>query len=67
VVVACAPEIQQQRLISRMHLTPPAALAMIDSQMPLSEKISRADHVVWNNGPVAVLDAQARILARFWH
>ena len=40
---------------------------MIDSQMPLSEKISRADHVVWNNGPVAVLDAQARILARFWH
>jgi dephospho-CoA kinase len=67
VVVACALEIQQQRLISRMHLTPSAALAMIDSQMPLSAKISRADHVVWNNGPVAVLDAQARILARFWH
>ena len=66
VVVACAQEIQQQRLISRMHVTPSAALAMIDSQMPLSEKIIRADHVVWNNGPVAVLDAQARILARFW-
>ena len=64
VVVACSQEIQQQRLISRTHLTPSAALAMIDSQMPLSEKISRADHVVWNNGPVAVLEAQARILAR---
>ena len=67
VVVACAQEIQQQRLISRMHLTPSAALAMIDSQMLLSEKISRADHIVWNNGPVAVLDAQARILAGLWH
>lgn len=66
VVVACTLEIQQQRLISRMHLTPSAALAMIESQMPLSEKISRADHVVWNNGPAAVLDAQARILARSW-
>ena len=67
VVVACAQEIQQQRLISRMHVTPSAALAMIASQMPLSDKIFRAHHVVWNNGPVAVLDAQARILARFWH
>jgi dephospho-CoA kinase len=67
VVVACAQDIQRQRLISRTHLTPSAALAMIDSQMPLSEKISRADHVVWNNGPVSVLEAQARILARSWH
>jgi dephospho-CoA kinase len=67
VVVACAQDIQRQRLISRTQLTPSAALAMIDSQMPLSEKISRADHVVWNNGPVSVLDAQARILARSWH
>ncbi len=67
VVVACAQEIQQQRLISRAQLTPSAALAMIDSQMPLAEKISRADHVVWNNGPAVVLAAQARILARLWN
>jgi len=68
VVVACSQEIQQQRLISRAHLTPSVALAMIDSQMPLSEKIIRADHVVWNNGPVAMLDAQARMLAGFcWY
>jgi dephospho-CoA kinase len=65
VVVACAPEIQQQRLISRAALTPSAALAMIESQMPLSQKISRADHVIWNNGPCSVLEAQAEILARF--
>ena len=65
VVVACAREIQQQRLISRAQLSPSAAFAMIDSQMPLAKKISRADHVVWNNGPLSVLEAQAEILARF--
>jgi dephospho-CoA kinase len=65
VVVACAPEIQQQRLISRTRLSPSAALAMIESQMPLSHKISRADHVIWNNGPRSVLEAQAGILARY--
>jgi dephospho-CoA kinase len=65
VVVACAPEIQQQRLISRTRLSPSAALAMIESQMPLSHKISRADHLIWNNGPRSVLEAQAGILARY--
>jgi dephospho-CoA kinase len=65
VVVACAQEIQQQRLISRADLTPAAALAMIDSQMPLPQKLSRADHVIWNNGPLSALEAQAGILARF--
>ena len=60
VVVACSQEIQQQRLISRAHLTPSAALAMIDSQMPLSEKISRADHVVLEQRVKFCLDAQAR-------
>jgi dephospho-CoA kinase len=39
---------------------------MIDAQMPLSEKISRADHVVWNNGGRDVLAAQARLLVEFW-
>ena len=34
-------------------------LEMINSQMPLTEKISRADHVVWNNGPASVLEDQA--------
>lgn len=66
VVVACSPAIQQQRLMARAHLTASAALAMIESQMPLPQKISRADHLIWNNGPLSVLEAQAEILARFW-
>jgi hypothetical protein len=34
--------------------------------MPLAEKIARADHVVWNNGPREVLQAQAEMLAASW-
>jgi dephospho-CoA kinase len=65
VVVACAQAIQLQRLMARTRLPSSAALAMIQSQMPLAQKISRADHVVWNNGPVSVLETQAGLLARF--
>ena len=66
VVVACSPEIQLQRLVARGRLDSSAAREMIASQLPLREKILRADHVVWNNGPVAVLEAQAETLARSW-
>ena len=66
VVVACSPEIQLQRLVARTRLDSSIAREMIAAQLPLEEKISRADHVVWNNGPVAVLEAQAETLARFW-
>ncbi len=66
VVVACSREIQQERLMARAHLPPAAALKMIESQMPLPQKISRADHLIWNNGPLTALEAQAGILARCW-
>ena len=39
---------------------------MINSQMPLEEKIRRADHVVWNNGERAGLMEQARMLVALW-
>ena len=64
VVVACSQTIQQQRLMARARLKLPEALAMISAQMPLPQKIARADHVVWNNGPLAVLQAQVELLAR---
>ncbi|HEY3600932.1 MAG TPA: dephospho-CoA kinase [Chthoniobacterales bacterium] len=65
VVVACAQNIQLQRLIARTRLTTAEALRMIAWQMPLAEKISRADHVIWNNGPLSVLEAQAQLMARY--
>ena len=66
VVVACSPSVQLERLAARTHLNRLDAEQMIRSQMPLAEKIRRADHVVWNNGARAVLAAQAGLLAKYW-
>jgi dephospho-CoA kinase len=66
VVVACAYEIQLARLMKRTSLDRLIAGQMIAAQMPLTEKIGRADHVVWNNGDQTVLAAQAKLLAGFW-
>lgn len=66
VVVACSPSVQLERLVARTQLDRSAAEQMIRSQMPLSEKIRRADHVVWNNDGRVVLAAQAGLLAKHW-
>ncbi|HYY14551.1 MAG TPA: dephospho-CoA kinase [Chthoniobacterales bacterium] len=44
----------------------PEAEAMINSQMPLEEKIKRADHVVWNNNGPDVLRVQTKLLVDLW-
>ena len=66
VVVACAPRLQLERLMARTGLPEAEAQQMIDAQMPLTEKIGRANHVVWNNGGPDVLAEQARLLVEFW-
>ena len=66
VVVACSPGVQLERLVARTKLDRAAAEEMIFSQMPLTEKIRRANHVVWNNGGRGVLAAQAGLLVKYW-
>jgi len=66
VVVACPSRTQLRWLMERTSLERAAAEQMINSQMPLDEKIQRADHVVWNNGDSATLAAQARLLVALW-
>ena len=66
VVVACSPDIQLANLTRKMEVERGAAEAMIKSQMPLEEKIRKADHVVWNNGDRSVLAAQATSLVELW-
>ena len=66
VVVACSYRTQLRWLMERTSLEHSAAEQMINSQMPLDEKIRRADHVVWNNGVRAALAEQARSLAALW-
>jgi dephospho-CoA kinase len=58
--------VQLERLVARTGLERVAAEQMILSQMPLTGKISRADHVVWNNGRREVLAEQARLLVGLW-
>jgi len=66
VVVACSYRTQLHWLMERMSLERSATEQMINSQMPLEEKIRRADHVVWNNGARTVLADQARCLVALW-
>jgi dephospho-CoA kinase len=66
VVVACSQKLQLARLRKRMSITGAEAKQMINSQMPLEEKIGRADHVVWNNGDRTSLMEQARFLVASW-
>ena len=66
VVVACSSKIQLRWLMERWSLERAAAEEMIKSQMSLDEKIKRADHVVWNNGPRMALMEQAKNLVSLW-
>jgi len=66
VVVACSYRTQLRWLMERTSLEDSAADQMINSQMPLEEKIRRADHVVWNNRARASLAEQARSLVALW-
>ena len=66
VLVACSEEIQMRRLIQRTGLNRNGAAAIIAAQMPLSEKVKLADHVIWNNGPKSLLAEQAGFLTDLW-
>ncbi|MFB9770650.1 dephospho-CoA kinase [Lactiplantibacillus modestisalitolerans] len=53
VIVVAAPEdVVLRRLMARNHLDQAAAQARIDSQLPLSQKVARADVVIDNGASV---------------
>ncbi|MEX2579596.1 MAG: dephospho-CoA kinase [Verrucomicrobiales bacterium] len=62
-VVAASVPTQRRRLWQERRIEPELANQMIKSQMPVEEKISRGDIVVWNDGDRNVLDAQVDHLA----
>jgi dephospho-CoA kinase len=57
-VVYCDDEQQIQRLQQRNHLTEQQAIARIKNQLPLTEKITRADVVLDNSGGLDFLYQQ---------
>jgi dephospho-CoA kinase len=66
VVVACSAGVQLQRLCHRAGIADELARQMIAAQMPLADKIKRADHVVWNDGPEQMLCEQSKLLVDLW-
>jgi transcription termination factor Rho len=59
-VVASSRSTQIQRLKARSGLDDPLIESILAAQLPVQEKISRADVVFWNDGPQAVLRSQVR-------
>ncbi len=57
-VVACSRSTQIRRLRTRDGLEEPMIESILAAQLPLHEKLSRADVVFWNEGPPAMLRTQ---------
>ena len=54
-VISTTPSLQCQRLMNRNQLSKEEALARIESQWPLQEKIKRSQWVIENNGSIEQL------------
>jgi dephospho-CoA kinase len=62
IVVACSRDVQFRRLRERNpELTPEQCWERIDSQMPIEDKVARADLVIWNNGTVEELEHEVEM------
>ena len=65
VVVACSSATQGRRLATERGLDAATADRIIAAQLDLETKISRADHLIWNDSTVSCLDGQADLLANW--
>jgi transcription termination factor Rho len=63
-LVAAGLPTRRKRLLDRSGMDAATAGSILAAQMPQEEKLRRADHVFWNEGPTLVLEAQ---LKRFLH
>ncbi len=67
ITVAASGTIQRRRACARPGMTPALAKKMIASQWPLGEKMRLSHHVVWNDGSLEALSAQADFLSTLFH
>ena len=61
ILVAASPAVQRQRLSER-GVEPEIIEGMLASQWPIGQKVALADHVIWNDGPLAELERQCELL-----
>ncbi|MES2439786.1 MAG: transcription termination factor Rho [Verrucomicrobiota bacterium] len=66
-VVACSRSTQIQRLKARNGFDDLMIGSILAAQLPIQEKMSRADVVFWNEGPTAVLKSQIRRFVQTFH
>lgn len=62
VVVYASAEIQLQRLMKRDGTTREDASSRLNSQLPITEKLPHADHVVENSGTLLELEVETQLL-----
>jgi dephospho-CoA kinase len=63
IAVASSQPIQVERMRLSRGLEEPEAIAVIQAQLAVMDKVIRSDRVIWNDGRADVLDAQVRLLA----
>jgi len=64
VVAACDPDEQIRRVTARDGLTESEARSRVAAQLPIGEKIDRADYVVWTTGTQAETSAKVEDVIR---
>ncbi|MGL5886753.1 MAG: dephospho-CoA kinase [Leuconostoc suionicum] len=64
IVVAASEEMQLSRLENRDQLSNMEARNRVKAQLPMSQKIARADYVIDNNGRIEELQEQVAILIK---
>ena len=65
IVTACDPDTQVQRIMARGPVTEAEARQRLAAQRPIAEKVTRADFVIWTDGPPAQTDRQVEELYHF--
>ncbi|MGG3444147.1 dephospho-CoA kinase [Bacillus cereus] len=66
-VVAVMPSTQLERLMKRNNFSEEEATARIQSQMPLEEKVKRADEVINNDGTIMGTKTQLQVILKKWN
>lgn len=63
IVVTCSPQTQRERMRTQRGLAKELIERIIATQLDLAVKVARADHLIWNNSTMAILEEQARVFA----
>jgi dephospho-CoA kinase len=64
IVVACPPDEQLRRVMTRDGATEIEARSRLDAQWPIDRKVAAADHVIWTTGTRAETERQVEELLR---